>query len=92
MTQHVIIDVVCLASAHPLDADVVGTYGVALGDGVGDYSPVPRGEVMAGQDPLHEAALDVFHDHVPIRQLDCFDFTLRTLAPGEPLPPDVQIL
>lgn len=69
----------------PEDANIVGTYGVALGDEPGAYSPAPRDRglpVDAGADPKIEAALDVFHDHVGISNLDHFEISAVLLPEG----------
>lgn len=76
---------------HEDDTDVAGMYGVRMGDGPGQYSAQPRDADSDG-DPIEEAALDVFHDHIGIRVLDDFEIGTAILAEGEDVPDGVQWL
>lgn len=64
---------------HEDDEHVAGVYGVVMGDEPGTYPMEPRDDVENGDDPLQEAAKDVFHDHVGIRVLDDFDIGIEIL-------------
>lgn len=76
---------------HACDIAVSGVYGVQLGDAPGMYSPEPRGTVEQGDDPRIEAALDVFHDTIPIKVLD--DFAIEAhLAEEGAVPEDLNWL
>lgn len=75
MTKYAIITVKAQTDElHDLDHGVAGVYGVTLADGA-----QPRNELEEGQDPLEEAALDVFHDSVAIKVLDDFDIDVQVV-------------
>ena len=95
MTKTVIITVTTphpVAMLDPLDRQVPGTYGVLLGYGPGEYPELPRGEVEQGDDPLHQAAYDVFHDHIGIERLDDFIITADLAHTEDDEPDDVHWL
>lgn len=77
---------------HPDDAEVAGVYAVALGNGAGDHPPTPRNPISPGDDPLVEAALDVFHDRITISVLDQFEISVNILANDEEGPQEVHWL
>ena len=88
-TRTVIITVKALHPAallDPLDREVAGIYAVELGDDGEAYPDTPRHPPAEGDDPLHEAALDAFHDRVPIDKLDDFEVETDTLADGDDVP------
>jgi hypothetical protein len=72
---------------EPDDRTVAGTYGVIMGDGVGEHPETPRGPVDEGDDPIVEAALDVLHGTIAIAVLDDFDVDVRIL-PSDGARPD----
>lgn len=73
----------------PEDLEVPGVYGVIMGDGVGEYSETPRNPVQGDEDPVEEAALDVFHDKIGIDCLDDFVVDVQILHPNDDGPDDV---
>lgn len=76
----------------PDDQEVAGIYGVVMGDGIGEYSDTPRKPPEDGENPLEEAALDVFHDKIGIDSLDDFEVDVHILPPADDAPDDVQWL
>lgn len=95
MTTIAIITVTTTRQAEALHGDdraITGVYGVAMGNGRGEYPDVPRNAPEEGADSLVEAALDVFHDHVGIKVLDDFDIGVRMLDPDETEPEGVHWL
>lgn len=68
----------------PEDSDVVGTYGILMGNDPGMYSTTPRREMEEGDDPLREAALDVLHDRVCIGTLDDYEIKVSIDPENEP--------
>ena len=88
------IAIVTVVAAHgvPLgddDAAVPGRYAVAMGDGA--HPPVPRAKPEAGDDPLVEAAKDVFHDRVGIDDLEAFEIGFKILPEGSGDPADEDL-
>ncbi len=77
---------------HPDDVEVAGVYGVILGDGPGEYPSEPRNTPQGDENPLEEAALDVFHDHIGIEVLDDFEVDVTILPDGDDGPNDVHWL
>ena len=77
---------------HPDDVEVAGVYGVVLGDGPGEYPSEPRNAPRDDQDPLEEAALDVFHDRICISVLDDFEVDVTIMPEGSELPDEVHWL
>lgn len=95
MTDIAIITVTTSTAPEDLHADdgaITGIYGVAMGDGPGQYPSVPRNAVEEGDDPLREAALDVFHDHIGIHVLDDFDITVEAPVAPDSVPDRVHWL
>lgn len=92
MTRIAIFDVttdVPTRELHAYDRDIVGVYGVVMGDGHGHHPTEPRMfDLDPEDDPLQEAAKDVFHDHVGIKRLDDFSIPCEILAEGSPMPDD----
>lgn len=77
---------------HEDDGSVAGVYGVVMGTGVGEYPLKPRMDPAPGEDSLHEAALDAFHDHVAISDLEPFDISVGLIASPDDAPEDVRWL
>jgi hypothetical protein len=77
---------------HEDDGEIVGVYGVRMGDGPGEYPATPRNAVEEGDSTLREAALDVFHDHVGIHVLDDFDIAVAVPVAEADAPDEVYWL
>ena len=92
MTRVAIFDVttdVRTRDLHAYDRDIVGVYGVIMGDGIAEHPMEPRDlRPDPEDDPLEEAAKDVFHDHVGIKRLDDFSIPCEILPEGAPVPED----
>ncbi len=92
MTRIAIFDVttdVAQDDLHEHDRDIVGVYGVMMGEGVAEHPTEPRQlDLDPEDDPLQEAAKDVFHDHVGIHVLDDFSIPCEILPEGSPAPAD----
>lgn len=74
------------------DADVAGVYGIVMGTELGEHPLKPRRDPAPGDDSLCEAALDAFHDHVAIEELDLFDVSVTLIADEEGAPEGVRWL
>lgn len=93
MTTIAIITVTAVTVAERMsieDRSVPGVYGFAMGDGIGEHSDVPRNDPQEGQNPLEEAALDVFHDKIGIDCLDDFEVEVEILSKDDHGPDEVH--
>lgn len=70
---------------HAYDQGIAGTYLVH----VNDVAPEKPDQ---DDNPVIEAALDVFHDKIGIKVLDDFQIIPAVMAPDAPLPDDVHEL
>lgn len=77
---------------HSDDAEVAGSYVIAMGNGPEEYPTKPRRPLETSGDMLTQAALDAFHDRIAISVPDQFEVGVAILGQDDEVPSDAHWL